>query len=259
LNIRDRGPVQAVSSRPSTPVDLQPLQGTQSRQRTPENIDDWEARLAADDELIKMLAWESYSGQESEKLYSQLAEYGTQIIGAWLYTGLIFSKCAAKGIRAQEFANPIPVKLAYEREDIVVDTVSRAVVGFRDTVLKKGKWSAARGATLKTFFIGQALIRFVNVYRAWVEARRLPTTPLLDSLPVTDPHLGDPQLHLTQKEDLREGLATVEDATVRNILALEGLGYDQAQIAEILGLPSPKSVEMRKYRRRRQQGDSDVA
>jgi hypothetical protein len=261
LNTRDGTPSPAglaASSRPAV-VEVQPHGARPERRRSPEDIEDWEARLAADDELIQQLAWESYSGPESEKLYKALAEYGTQIIGAWVFTGAIFPKCIEKGLRPKEFIDPIPIRLEHEREYVVVDTVSRAVVGFRDTVLRRGKWSAANGASLKTFFIGQALIRFVTVYRGWL-SDRVPTTPLLDTMPATDPDLGDPEARLMHREALREGLATIDDVVVRHILALEGLGYDQAQIAEILGLPSPKSVEMRKYHYRRDhKGAADVA
>jgi len=261
LNTRDRARNPAPQAAPSRPsiVDLQRVQARLERRRAPEDIDDWEARLAADDELIRELAWESYSGPESEKLYKALAEYGTQIIGAWVFTGAIFYKCIEKGLRPKEFVHPVAIKLEHDREDIVVDTVSRAVVGFRDTVLKTGKWSAAKGASLKTFFIGQALIRFVTVYREWL-SHRLPTAQLADTLPATHPELGDPQVGMLHKENLREGLSAIDDVVVRNVLALEGLGYDQAQIAEILGLPSAKSVEMRKYHYRRvRKGDTDVA
>ncbi|MGA8635247.1 MAG: hypothetical protein WB805_10360 [Candidatus Dormiibacterota bacterium] len=92
MNTRDRAPNPAPQAAPSRPliVDLQPVEARLERRRAPGDIDDWEARLAADDELIRELAWESYSGPESEKLYKALAEYGTQIIGAWVFTGAIF-------------------------------------------------------------------------------------------------------------------------------------------------------------------------
>ena len=55
-----------------------------------------------------------------------------------------------------------------------METVSKALHHFRVDVLMKKKWDYRKGETLRTYFVGQCLIRFANIYRAWYgnEARR---------------------------------------------------------------------------------------
>ncbi len=63
---------------------------------------------------------------------------------------------------------------------------------FRDTVLRRHRWDSTRGATIKTYFIGQCLIHFSNIYRSWIAelhvARRQEPTDLAEHEAVRDPH-----------------------------------------------------------------------
>jgi hypothetical protein len=56
-----------------------------------DNVD----RLAADDELIQMLAFGGFDGKEWEYFSTELARYGMAVIGGWMRRGMIFSKCKA--------------------------------------------------------------------------------------------------------------------------------------------------------------------
>jgi DNA-directed RNA polymerase specialized sigma24 family protein len=240
-------------------VGLQPASGP-ARRGTPADIDDWQKRLAADDQLVRLLEWEGFDGPESEKLYRALMEYGTAVIGAWLQSGGILAKCREKGVRVPdgEIADEL-LSSSTEREDITTDTIARAVVGFRDNVLKPHKWSSARGATLKTFFIGQALMRFANEYRDWLRARRKrpQTEPLEGAL--AHAVMPSPEAALLRREELHAELMGVRDRRVRQIVVLHALGYRHKEIAELLDLGSDKVVETQLYRLRKREKRDDVA
>ncbi len=64
------------------------------------------------------------------------------------------------------------------RQDLAIDTVVAALSAFRDEVLnlKENRWNPAKGASLKTFFIGQCKWQFPNVCQKW---RRLHQQPAL--------------------------------------------------------------------------------
>lgn len=45
--------------------------------------------------------------------------------------------------------------------------MAKALDRFRADVLLAKKWDYRKGASLRTYFIGQCLIRFANIYRRW--------------------------------------------------------------------------------------------
>lgn len=55
-------------------------------------------------------------------------------------------------------------------------TVVNALGAFLDIALKKGNWSPTKGASLKTYFIGQCKIQFANVYKGVVARPASPAT-----------------------------------------------------------------------------------
>lgn len=67
------------------------------------------------------------------------------------------------------------------------ETAAAALHFFRFKVLMKGKWDAAKGASLATFFVGQCRLQFANVYNTagtptsattdWCLTRMLATGP----------------------------------------------------------------------------------
>jgi DNA-directed RNA polymerase specialized sigma24 family protein len=125
--------------------------------------------------------------------------------------------------------------------------VGFAVVAFRDRVLKPGRWSQQGGATLKTYFVGQVLIQFVPVFKAWLRTgrREVPVEEMpadRDRSALIDP---EERAVASVEADRLLGLA---DGTTRAIILLRSRGYSQEEIAELLGLPSAKAVEARLYR-----------
>ncbi len=126
-----------------------------------DNVD----RLAADDELIQILAFGGFVGKEWEYFSTELARYGMAVIGGWMRRRMIFSKCKSRGFGG------LPELGRYfeddEIDELTGETISNALVHFRRDVLIPHKWDYRKGATLRTFFVGQCLIRFANVYRRW--------------------------------------------------------------------------------------------
>jgi hypothetical protein len=125
-------------------------------------------RIADDVNLITWLALNGFEGPSYEEFASELAKYGFAVIKAWIMKGVIFVRCREKGLGG--LAEP-PLGVLTERDvadELASETVAKALRHFRDDVLMTARWDAARGASIKTFFIGQCLIRFPNIYRSWL-------------------------------------------------------------------------------------------
>jgi hypothetical protein len=211
-----------------------------------EALEDYARRLKGDQELVHDLQWDGYAGPRWERFAEVLVAYGYQVLLAWIVTGTVFAKCRVHGLRGVGPHAVMPIG-RQDAEELAWASLGFAVTAFRDKVLKPRVWTAAGGATLKTFFIGQVLIQFVPIYKSWARQTRaaVPTDYLLDA--------PDPSI-LGRPED--SALAVVEaglvfgavSASGRPLLALTGLGYSQEEIAELLGLGSAKAVEARLYR-----------
>ncbi len=124
-------------------------------------------RLTADQDLVTRLALQQYEGPEYDLFQTELAKYGLDVITGWLVRGVIFAKCKERGFGGLP---ALPGDSLRDRDTVAGlagKTVAKALVHFRRDVLLRGRWLSSRGATLKTFFVGQCLIRFANIYRAW--------------------------------------------------------------------------------------------
>lgn len=242
--------------RRSQGADLQPrdavsreLVGDFDSTREAQALAEYENRLRADQELLNDLQWTGFQGLAWERFAAVLFAYGFQVLFAWLMTGEVFAKCRSQGLRGVPEAGQ-PMR-RNDAEELAYDAIGFAIPAFREKVLKVGRWNRKGGASLKTFFIGQVLIQFVGIYRIWfrdrnreraLEDRQLHR--LVESRSMDAPEEGTVErLHL---------LALMEtlDETSRRLLELKAMGYTGAEIAEILGLPSEKAVELRLYRLR---------
>lgn len=141
-------------------------------------------RLAADYELITGLAWGKFEGADYQYFANELAKYGLAVMRGWMRRRLILARCRERGFGGL----PEPPLDAFDDPDVLDElaneTVAKALHHFREDVLLAGKWDHHRGASLRTYFIGQCLIRFANIYRqCWPRtpgARR--RRPVLGSL-----------------------------------------------------------------------------
>jgi DNA-directed RNA polymerase specialized sigma24 family protein len=213
--------------------DLADFAGTEEAERV--------ARLEADAELVDRLMWHGYAGSEWLRFAGVLAAYGVQVIRTWVLNGKIFVRCKRKGVRLNAGIRPS----FDDAQELANETVARAIVSFRRKVLIPRKWAPAKGASLKTYFIGQCLFQFANVYRLWQnETHPLKPEDLL------------PEMLLPARADafdvalLSAEIATFSARDPRAMAALHAAGYRYREIAAMLGTTA-KGVETHQYRRRR--------
>jgi hypothetical protein len=198
-------------------------------------------RLLADTDLFERLRESDFTGPDWDYVaVNALIRYGKAVLVAWMRSGEIWAQLAQqRGIRGL----PEPPTWEWAQPDawetVADDTLLVAVVKFRDTVLRTGYWTPRGGASLRTFFIGQCLIRFPNVYRswateAWARYRERPgdAEDWLYALP--GDQLGTAARVTLQDQVIRE-LGDLDERT-RRVLQLREAGYDQNEIADQLGL-----------------------
>lgn len=132
------------------------------RDKAEERVD----RLAGDRELEAALRAGGFSGRDYDLFAIEIAKYGWAVIRGWIYKGQIAGEVKRKGFGALE-PEPRYGAMIEEAEGLADETVVLALTAFRDKVLVPGKWDPARGASLRTFFVGQCLLQFSNVYKRW--------------------------------------------------------------------------------------------
>ena len=208
-------------------------------------------RLAADYDLVTDLAWRQFIGADYDVFQTELARYGIAVLTAWMRSRVIFQRVRDRGYGGL----PEPPSGSMDDPDVVDElaneTVAKALRHFRDDVLVPGKWDYRRGATLRTYFIGQCLIRFANIYRRWwaEEARHhraILTDPqdlaLDGKASLGGKVIDSPERHVARQDEVERALARVQDPRVRRALVLVGTGLTHAEIASDLNVTT-KAVE----------------
>lgn len=216
------------------------------------------AELTADRDLVDRLMWAGYAGRDYERFADRLARYGYAVIHAWCLKGLIFSRCADKG-----WTLPRARITPDDAAELAAETVAIALVKFRETVLIPRKWDPAKGASLNTFFVGQCLLRFLNVYRCWHrETRPLHLAEDSDtdrSFERSDTDLSvDPEHRGLLRVEARDALHAIEDELDRAIAVFKAEGRTNAEIAELCQV-SLSVVKTRYHRLQQRKDRGDVA
>jgi hypothetical protein len=200
-------------------------------------------RLSGDVDLVTRLALEKYTGPSWDYVAQELAKYGMAVIASWIGRGLIFERCASKGLGGlQAIQRPFTED---ENAELTGETVAKALHHFKFDVLMKNQWDHRRGATLSTYFIGQCLIRFANIYRSWLRGENrnqyvmVDDDQLLDSL--AEPTRG-PERQVVAGVTAERALSTVKDPRVRKAMHLQAAGWTQAEIADEFDV-TDKAVE----------------
>ena len=193
-------------------------------------------RLLADAALVSHLQWSEFSGPEYDRFAEELARYGLAVLSAWMYNRTIFERLPARNGGVP----PLPESgwTREDRDELAYETVAIALQKFRDSVLVPHRWDHTKGATLKTFFIGQCLIRFQNVYRAWhLEVTQLARHRVVAEIdPDGTVDCADVEHAAVQRDELIRGLEQLPDDRTRLVLLMVTRGYPQAAIAEHLGV-----------------------
>lgn len=206
--------------------------------------------LTADRALVDSLMLRGYAGPDWLGFANALAEYGYPVMRAWVVTGAIFLRCAEKGIghlpRVTTMFDPS------DADEIAGETVAEAIKHFRERVLIPGRWDMTRGASLNTFFVGQCILRFPNIYRRWYRERADPLLARNDRVALTV-DLGmlraeSPSPHISA--ELSRAVDLLHPGDPRTILGLQELGYDQQDIAGVLKTTA-RGIQSRLFRYRR--------
>jgi DNA-directed RNA polymerase specialized sigma24 family protein len=143
-----------------------------------------------------------------------------------------------------------------EIDELTGETISKALFHFRRDVLLKQKWDYRKGATLRTFFVGQCLIRFANIYRRWWSGEtrnRHDLTDDHDSLADFGARAVAADVQAIDRTIINDALATVKDARVKMAMLRRSQGRTHAEIAIELEV-TKKAVERMLANERARQG-----
>ncbi|MGW7529718.1 RNA polymerase sigma factor [Streptomyces sp. NPDC054783] len=219
------------------------------------------SQRAADDAAVyQALAAAQFDGPAWDLFAQALTEYAYPIVTNWLYTGEIFTLCAARGrpVRAPRTLQDMEALRADpdEREELICEVVARALHLYRRNALRGAGWRPDGRASLKTYFVGAVLGEFAGVYDRWASerARRPPCDPDgMDALRDVAGHPGEePENQAIGHDAVRRLLAEVKDETTRTAAFLWSRGYTAKEIGEYLHL-SASAVAMRMSRLRKSQ------
>lgn len=203
-------------------------------------------RLDTDRSIVDELRRAGFAGKNYTYFETELAKYGIAVMTAWIRTHQVFTKARARGVGGL----PMPIDDALHDHDtassLAGETVATALVNFREYVLIPGRWTPEKGASIRTYFIGQCLLRFANIYRAWFKSSYYPDGWGHQVELEIDEH-GSPYEHVEtateQKVAVDALLARVKNPQVREALVLRGAGHTTEGIAKMLGT-TKKAVEM---------------
>ncbi len=198
-------------------------------------------RLEADKKLVLGLALTGYIGAPWSLFANALAEYGFAVTRAWIADGSIFAQCAKKGRPVHRSIARVP---GDEIIELATETVGKAVHQFREKVLIPGLWDPSRGASLRTFFIGQCILQFPDVYRGWEREQCLPPMSVVFGDDLTSGSIPAPP---EAQIDLSRWLARTSTSSPEFIRAAVAVGYSHAEIAKMLDT-TVAGVEARLYR-----------
>lgn len=202
-------------------------------------------RLAADVDLHMRLALQEFKGKEYEEFRRELARYGLDVMTGWLRSGKIFARMKDRGYGL----TPVDPDL-FDHEDqdeLARETVAKALWHFHHDVLLRRQWDAGKGARLTTYFVGQCLIRFANIYRDW-RRQEMRTRDLLEpheAIEMNEPEprtTDDPQWLAVARLQIRRGTRGIQDPRLRPVLERIVAGARHSDIAEELGI-SVKTIE----------------
>lgn len=201
------------------------------------------ARLEGDKELALRLALLGFAGREWDAFVRVLVDYGIQVFRSWLRTGKVFAECRHTGPRHR-------FRDSDEIEEITGEIVAEAIAGFRKDVLIPGTWDPTKGASLRTYFIGNCKLRFANVYRRWVaEAQRVPKDVDAGKIRAELEHQRAPRVPTEVAAELQRQDRLLQSDTIERLHALGAAGYTNAEIAAIDG-KTKNAIDARLHRAR---------
>ncbi|MBC8067740.1 MAG: sigma-70 region 4 domain-containing protein [Deltaproteobacteria bacterium] len=172
-----------------------------------------------------------------------LVDYGFQVFRSWLRTGKVFAECRHTGPRHR-------FRDSDEIDEITGEIVAESIAGFRADVLIAGTWDPSKGASLRTYFIGNCKLRFANVYRRWVaEAQRVPKDVDAGRIRAELEHQHAPRVPVDVAAELQRQERRLHGDTIERLHALGAAGYTSAEIAVLDGT-TENAINARLHRAR---------
>jgi hypothetical protein len=206
--------------------------------------DDQALRHQQDQRWLHVVRTAGFTGLFFEIYWDQLTRYGLAVMMCWTRSGKIFKECRDKGRPVNYPADGVAWS-DEERRSIVNETVAKALAYFLTDVLEPGRWNAAGGASLRTYFVGACLLQFPNVFNAWATKDERETHHRAD-VAVEDAEVsiarnacwGDPVGSIVaDRDDKQQILAAIEDPLTRSLVEMVVFdGIRQNAAAEKLGI-----------------------
>lgn len=167
------------------------------------------------------------------------------MLRAWIRHGTIYSK--VKALTGYKLGRIEGWPDTETIQDLANDTVVAALEYFREKVLRTRHWQSSGGASLSTFFVGQCLHQFANIYRSAVRAEleriEQAVTPMAELPEDNFDIIKGIEETIIAREAVAEAMAQLSTDRARRAFFLQEVGYTQHEIADQLGLTDAKSVE----------------
>jgi len=208
---------------------------------------DLQARLGGDLQLFNRLALENFEGPGWDLFSDAVMRYGYSVMTGWIRSGQVFAKVKEKNLGGLQ-RPPLQARWKGDAASIAGDTVTDALLTFRDKVLRQGKWTYTGGATLKTFYIGMCLSCFRNAWRRWYGEEFGDDYMNIDLTDHPEKHttsveLSDPAYIVEKKDEYQRTVDFAVTDQQRTVLEMTAFNYRQTEIAMVVG-STPKAVEM---------------
>ena len=186
--------------------------------------------------MLLQLQLSGYADRIWNPIAEEFARYGVSVMKSWIGKRTIFGQVKARtGFQLRSCPDDW-LQSVHVAEDLAGLTVVLALQYFKEQVLKANKWDPARGASLRTFFIGQCLYQFPNVYKTWLhneqELHALQQVVADDDLHYLAGGIGNIEEPVITHDSAVTALGTLTTAKAQRAFAMKALGYSHAEIAD---------------------------
>lgn len=185
-------------------------------------------------------------------LNETLGEYGHSVITSWIQNRSIFSR--VKGLTGVTLPCFPELTESGAASELAGVTVTVSLVSFRRMLENGTGWQPCKGASLRTYFIGQCLMCFPNEYRRWTRENRAGRISVDYSQSVEQVEIADHTLEPCRIVLARAAVTQLLDQVPERVqlaLICTAAGYSQREISAMIKT-TPKGVEMLLHRFRAQ-------
>ncbi|MFE1409200.1 hypothetical protein ACFW5D_37950, partial [Streptomyces sp. NPDC058770] len=200
--------------------------------------------------ILLTLQLGQFSDYDWNPVALELARYGIAVLTSWLRSRLIFARVK------QRTGYHLAMLDSWPDDDTAIDlahdTVTDALNYFRDRILMPGKWRAERGASLRTYFIGQCLFQFANHYRSAykTEIQRRSHELLTDDDTLFGGVQHDVENTIVSRDELQSALAQINKTVARAAIDMKARGYTIKEIAAQFNKSEKQIENMLLYQRK---------